>query len=390
MTSLIDSGAHFDSRLAELGLNAGLIANIKAHGVGTLSQLAFAVGQPGQPLQDAAVDNFIQAASGRAPAVGESAILKRAAFEAQTFLIATLRQSIEKTDEAPRKIAFAERSSRMQALRGALTGIEISGEHEPAHCVLDKACQIYESNTLKYMEPAACVSRAHEIQGTTKNRELTFEKGSLVLKSGDDNLCSPTDSEIKVHYAMVRRALSFQFARLMSYAQHCQWESFLFDAPPGYNRPSLAQVLQCDKAAWSRLSSTVMELRQRGDGTYPLGEALLQLRHDPNVTLYLAPLSKPASAPSGGHSGDHRSQPYDVKGGNPKGKGKGKKKNPPVPAELRGKWYKTAKGEPLCFGFNCASGCPNKVAPGEKCPRGWHLCAEPKCQKAHSLQQHSA
>lgn len=50
------------------------------------SQLAFAVGQPGQPLQDAAVDNFIHAASGRAPAVGESAILKRAAFEAQNFL----------------------------------------------------------------------------------------------------------------------------------------------------------------------------------------------------------------------------------------------------------------------------------------------------------------
>lgn len=129
----------------------------------------------------------------------------------KTFLIATLRQSIE-------KIAFAERSSRMQALRGALTGIKISGEHEPAHCVLDKACQIYESNALKYLEPAACVSRSHEIQGTTKNRELTFEKGSLVLKSGDDKLCSPTDSEIKVHYAMVRRALSFQFARLMSYA----------------------------------------------------------------------------------------------------------------------------------------------------------------------------
>lgn len=104
------------------------------------------------------------------------------------------------------------------------------------------------------------------------------------------------------------------------------------------------------------------------------------------MTLYLAPVAKPASAPVGGHGGDHRSQPYDVKGGNPEGKGKGKK----IPAELRGKWYKTAKGEPLCFGFNCASCCPNKVAPGEKCPRGWHLCAEPKCQKAHSLQQHSA
>ncbi len=72
----------------------------------------------------------------------------------------------------------------MDALRAGLAGIDISGEQEPAHYVLDKACNIYESNTSKY------VSRSHEIQGTTKNRELTFEKGSLVLKSGDDKMSS--------------------------------------------------------------------------------------------------------------------------------------------------------------------------------------------------------
>ena len=60
-------------------------------------------------------------------------------------------------------------------------------------------------------------------------------------------------------------------------------ETFLFeamrrDAPPGYSRPCLAQLLQCEKAAWSRLSSTTVEPRQRADGTYPLGEALLNLR----------------------------------------------------------------------------------------------------------------
>lgn len=78
---------------------------------------------------------------------------------------------------------------------------------------------------------------------------------------------------------MVRRALSCQFARIMSHAQHCQWESWLFEAmrrepPPGYNRPSLAQVLQCDRAAWSRLATTVGDVKQQADGSYPLGEAL--------------------------------------------------------------------------------------------------------------------
>lgn len=42
MTSLVDSRAHFVSRLTELGLGAGLITNIENHGVVTLSQLAAA------------------------------------------------------------------------------------------------------------------------------------------------------------------------------------------------------------------------------------------------------------------------------------------------------------------------------------------------------------
>ena len=50
----------------------------------------------------------------------------------------------------------------MQALQGALTGKDISGEQELAHCVLDKACNINESNTLKYLDPVSCVSRSHE------------------------------------------------------------------------------------------------------------------------------------------------------------------------------------------------------------------------------------
>ena len=45
--------------------------------MGSLSQL---VGQPGQPLQDASVDNFINAAAGRPSVVGESAVLKPGRF----------------------------------------------------------------------------------------------------------------------------------------------------------------------------------------------------------------------------------------------------------------------------------------------------------------------
>ena len=214
MTSVIDSEAQFNTRLLELGLPAQTVTAIQNHGVRTLSQLAFAVGQPGQPLVDGTINNFLTAALTRAGTLAETTGLKRAAFEAQTYLVATLRQNVERpADEQPRKIAYAERTTRMATLRANLAGVAIDGELEPSHGLLDRACALYESNSLKFLDLATCVSRTQEVQGTTKAKELTLEKGSLVLKSGQDSLQCSTDSEIKVHYAMVRRGLACQFAR---------------------------------------------------------------------------------------------------------------------------------------------------------------------------------
>lgn len=282
----------------------------------------------------------------------------------------------------------------MLALQRVLTGVSISGELEPARILLEKVCNMYEQNVVKYFEPSSCISRALEVQGSSKNKEISLERGSLVVKAAEDKLQASTDSEIKLHYAFVRRALAFQFGRVMSFDQRNIWETFLFEAihrepPPGYLKAALSQVLQCDRAAWSRLSSTAASVRQAADGTYPFGEQLLALRTDPNITLYLAPLAKPMSVPTY----NPRSSPYEHPEG-PKGKGKGKKgkgKAPPMPAELRGKYHRTAAGDPLCFAYNTPTGCshPN-VKPGERCPKGFHLCMEPKCQKPHSLVQHKA
>ena len=62
------------------------------------------------------IDAFIKLLR-RAAAIRESAALKRAVFEAQTYLIASLRQSVERPEDAPRKVAFAERATRMENLK---------------------------------------------------------------------------------------------------------------------------------------------------------------------------------------------------------------------------------------------------------------------------------
>ena len=396
MTSLLDSTAHFSDRCARLGLTAGFVAALGAAGVDSLSRLAFIVGQPGQPIQNQDVDDFIQRSLGRAGTIAEASSLKRLTFEAHTYLVATLRQQVDHSEDSqPRRVAFAERTQRMEALRAELRGIDIRGELEPAHGLLDKTCKMFDDNTIRWLEPSTCISRSMEVQGATKARELTLEKGALILKSDDKQTCS-TDSEIKLHYAFTRRAVALAFARIMTFQQHSAWETFLFESlhrevPPGYTKASLAQVVSCDKAAWSRLATLNCQVREDANGNFPLGEGLLALRLDPAIALYLAPLARPVQTAQPASS--NRAAPYQAPAHKPqKGKGKsgGKGKSPPMPAELRGKYHKTANNEPICFAYNMAAGCSHSstVKPGERCPKGMHVCAEPRCQQHHSLLQH--
>ena len=88
---------------------------------------------------------------------------------------------------------------------------------------------MYDKKVIQYLEPSSCVSRVLEVGGTKQSRELTLEKGSLVLKN-QDHLTSATDSEIKLHHALLRRGIALEFAKLMSHAQHAEWVSFLFEA----------------------------------------------------------------------------------------------------------------------------------------------------------------
>ena len=206
----------------------------------------------------------------------------------------------------------------------------------------------------------------------------------MVIKDKEDKLIAPTSSEIQFLQAMTRRGIAFKFAKLMTYEQHTTWLNFLMqamqrEAPPGYSRPSLHQAMMCDKAAFTRLGSSMGSVRQLPDGSYPLGLRLLELRSDPSIAFYLAPRASPYNAA-------HR--PGNAANQERKGKGKGKKgKNPPMHAELRNKWHRTSSGDPLCFGYNTSKGC-DQAKDGEKCAKGWHLCAEPRCLQAHPLPQH--
>lgn len=295
MSLLLESEAQFKSRAKEVGLSDQVIDDLVHANAGTLSKLAFCVGQPGQPIASQDVDTFLQGALGRPPVIAENNAVRRLAFEDQTLLVASLRQIVDQKEEgAPKRIGTVERETRMAAIRVELAGIMISDENEPSHALLEKACQIFETNTLRYLEPAVCTSRSQEVQGGTKTKELAFEGGSLIVKDKDDKLVAPTSSELQFLNAMTRRGVSMKFARLMTFEQHTMWTSFLLQAlqrepPPGYSKPGLHQLMLSDKAAFTKLASTMSSVRSKDDGSSQLGERLLELRSDPLITLHLAP-----------------------------------------------------------------------------------------------------
>ena len=108
------------------------------------------------------------------------------------------------------------------------------------------------------------------------------------------------------------------------------------------------------------------------------------------MTFYLLPL--PA-----GESKRHQADPDPpfgppkfLKGGKGK-KGKGKEhvsvpKN--IPEELKGKMTITKTGKRICWNYNLPQGCQSGVKDGQSCDRGLHICAEPRCGRAHSMQNH--
>ena len=110
MSLLLESEAQFTARAREIGLSNETVQAVKDAGANTLSTLAFAVGQPGQPIATQEVDNFLRAALSRDPTLAENNGIRRLAFEAQTLLVASLRQVVEHRDDgAPKRIGAAER-----------------------------------------------------------------------------------------------------------------------------------------------------------------------------------------------------------------------------------------------------------------------------------------
>ena len=296
MTSPVDSAPYFVQRAEEISLARRVSDALKAKGVTTLAQLAFCVGQPGQVLAQADFDTWSEGILSDLT-VGEKASLRRLILEAQTTLVASLKDMAEPSESAaPKKVGVAERNARMDQLQTQLAGVSLTGQLEPSHALLDLAVQQWENRCLKYVGPEKCHSREDEVQNSKPiTTSLSLEGGKLKVTETDGVEDRDIEGSLQVLNALRRRGVAYAFARLISWEKHEAYVASLFKyltkpAQPGYRKVSLRQVLRADKLAFAKMSEAGEDIRANASGVLPLDGMIASILQDYNLIVALLPL----------------------------------------------------------------------------------------------------
>ena len=403
MSLLIDSKAQFLSRAAEVGIGQALIDALVRSEINMMSKLAYWVGQPGVPLDEAKYDAAVRAVLGSDPSIGDSAALKRLIFEAQAIAIQSLKNAVEAPgteSSTPKKIPQAEKEARLADLRTRITGILIEGVNEPAVSFFEQTQHQYEQRTIKYLAPEKCPSREFEIVQMKPVKQLIVHGGNVVVGEASSMPDSTVNSSLLVQQAFIRRALAYEFSDLISFSVSQKYIDTLFrhmtrEAPAGYRQMSLQQVIQADKAVFAKLAEVGAAIRRDSLGVRPLDRSVVDALHSYEVSFHLFPLAIPEKV----KTGEWRESPYwnnqskrdkGSKGDRreDKGKGKGKRKakgkrsehlSTWMPPGLKGGRPVDKDGKAICFNYNL-NNC-SAAEPGQDCARGRHVCC--KCFEVH-------
>ena len=398
MASYAESNASFKHRAQQIQLAEDHIQALYDNDIRCFNHLAFAVnGQPGQ-LDGERFQSLVDMICPRGASIGVQAGLKQLAYEALTVAVAAIKQRIEAPDDAIRKLPAQEKDMRLKTMKEKISGFEITGDYEPAHCVIDAFAGMLEEGALKHFPLSRCVSRELELLSVKSDKQVVLLEGQqLHVKSKADELSTEMGNELRVHQAMIRRGLALEMSNLATYAVHEKvMRKFMNHlnkpAPPGYKATSLDAILRADKELWTQVADQVRsDLRPDKNGALPVDVALEQLHSTATVTFHLLPLP----TGSGGAAPVKRKTPDTEEAPQPKQPKPSPKKKPrnrqgrsSMPAGLHGYSGWNKQKQRICYNYNMAHGCTNKVTKEnnlDKCNRGMHQCI--KCHGKHPLNQ---
>ena len=413
----VESKPVFRARALQIGIAANIYDLLDAASISTFGTFAFSCAfQPGTG-DEAPFVKLITDVLSRPPTIGELAMLRRLFFESHAVCLQDMKNRVDRpTDSTPTKVLPAERASRYQDQVQRLSGFDISGPLEPSYALIDTVFAMVESNELKYIPIYKLTSREQEVLGENEDEELKeytvrIKKGDLAIREKDITVRADLTSDLRVRFALQRRALAFDQAGLISWELHDKWISSLFirmqETPlSGYLPVTLEQSLRADRKLFVKMSEVCRANIVASPGQpRPLDDAMKKYM-DHNDVIYLV---APIAAQGGTSSGSVRSAPYEVergknkknkggkgdkgnsKGGkgqgkgnkDGKGKGKGQNKSQGPPPNC---CSRTPEGYAICFAYNRPGGCDHtEVQPGQFCSRGKHCCGKRGCRETHPI-----
>ena len=407
MTSIVDSKAHLLKRCSDVGMSERATTQLVQNNLDTMGKLAFSIGQPGQPLDNAEFENYARNTLGALMSQADAAVLKRLVFEGHTLVLGQLRELVTDPNAAAnRKLPAIEREHRMADLKRRLTGVVLERQLEPSHELLELMMQQKESNQLNYVQLERCTSREWEITMGKSKKQLSLDSEKLIVKERSDIPDQYHSSELQAFEALRRRGVAMSFADMISWESHERYLQQLtshlrLDPPQNYSRPTLQQVLKADRQVFLYLIRVGAQLKRLPDNTLDLDVKLLEALQSYEVGFHLLPLPKPAQGhgqPSQGAGNtlhgkgtswqSFRSQPSKGKGKSAGSKGKSKGGKGVLPKFLLGRdnTNMDTHGRRLCFNFQTGK-CSDAPAGGE-CARGWHLCCRNNCFAPHAEKDH--
>ena len=222
---------------------------------------------------------------------------------------------------------------------------------------------------------------------------------------------------------MRRRCLAMDIAGLCSYEAAALWweilkAAYLSEHVPGYSKVTWLQMLNADKALFIKVAEltaldgvkakpgkTVTEFQAAWTTAIMDADVRVFLQRLPVSSAQASSSSSPAVATTPTTSSEsaivkdlkRKLQAAEARASNANnqvrqqgkatGKGKPTKKGRKgrevrIPVEMQGLRVEDDNKEPLCWSYNMKVGC-QKVQPGQKCDRGWHICA--KCPGRQNL-----
>lgn len=384
MASYTDSQAVFESRINAVGLDENVKKALIDGGVKNHSTLAFiSEYNPASASEKPLLDAFEELLQ-RVATVPEKASFRRLFHESYALVTKEMSLTVEKNEESvARKLSQPERHDRYQRQVKRLPGISIKGPTEPSDALVDFCCTLFKKNRLKWVDWAKCTSKDQELVGDKKDTTFTVSGRSIKLDTEQPDITADTSSEVLMQYALTRRALALDQANIIEYQVSMQWVERLvklrMEAPPsGFEKPSIKQLMAADVQLFTEMADRTRAGIQPTAAGRPLDKVLKECIFLPEVNFLVQP--RPVSKAEHGSFGFQQ----------PKGKGKGKGKSKgkvrqstfnKMPHGLVGCYSKTAKGEPICYGFNLGK-CSEKVERG-RCRRGLHVCCAPKCGAHH-------